>query len=318
MKNTNISSANINAKEDSNMKKATIYNAIKTTINNALGSENSTLEDLRIAIENKSIAISELYKTECFLYAKKAVNRCEHNDVLCNAYNLTYHDLAVEITLHLMKKFDYLVKAYYSNHLKYINDEKKIIGKFSALVSLMVENKLKDMYKSISTEQDYEIINNETGEIEKHHGKGLKKTIMTVSLDQNNSDDEDDNLSLSNTIVSTEPNAEDRIISRSNILSMVRCLFDSPIELMAFMAKHSGISSTSMVEMFETSSATNMMSEIAFAFATAYDIPEIMNIASLYTNEQLTYSGSMPLKKVYDNARSSSNTKIKKYIMENK
>lgn len=315
MKNTNISSANINTKEDDNMKKATIYNAIKTTINNAIGSENSSLDSLKMAIDNKEIVISELYKTECFLYAKKAVTHCEHNDVLCNAYNLTYHDLAVEITLHLMKKFDYLVKAYYSNHLEY-NNEKKIIGKFSALVSLMVKNKLKDMYKPISTDQDYETTNIETGEIEQHHGKGLKKTIMTVSLDQNNSDDEDDNLSLSNTIVSTEPNAEDRLISRTNILSMVRCLFDSPIELMAFIAKHSGISSTYIVEMLESSSVTDMMSEIAIAFATEYDIPEIMNIASLYTEEQLTYSGSMSLKKVYDFARSSSNAKIKKYIME--
>jgi len=318
MKNTNIAPANINTKEDCNMKKATIYNAIKTTINNAMGSENSTLEDLRIAIENKSIAISEIYKTECFLYAQKAINHCEHNDVLCNAYNLTYHDVAVEIMLHLMKQFDYLVNAYYLNHLEYTNNEKKIIGKFSGLVSMIVKNKLTDMYKPISTEQEYETINNETGEVEKHHGKGLKKTIMTISLDQNNSDDVGDNLSLSNTVVSTEPNAEERLISRANILSMVRCLFDSPIELMAFMAKHSGISSTYMVEMLKSSSVTDMMYEIALAFATEYDVPEIMNIASLYTEDQLTYTGSMPLKKVYDNARSTSNTKIKKYILENK
>lgn len=294
------------------MKKATIFNAVKTIINNVIDSENSTLEDLRIAIENKSIESSDLYKTECYLYAQKAVKPSTYNDTLCRAYSYTYEDLVMVITVQLMDKFNYLLNKFYDLHTQF-NDEQIIIAKFSAIVASIPGSKLADMYRHISKEQDYETTDSE-GKKEIKRGKGLKAT--TVSLDHNNADDNDENLSLENNLASPEPTAEERIISRANILSMVRCLFDSPIELMTFMAKHSGISSTAMVDMLETSSVTDVFSEIAYSFATEYDIPEIIDTVSLFTEEQLTYSGSMSLKKVYDNARSTSNAKVKNYIKE--
>ncbi len=294
---------------ENNMEKATIFYALQSTISNEIYSKNTTPEDLKIALKNKAFKSSDLYQTECYLYAQKVIKPSAYNDTLCEAYSYTYEDLVMHVTIKLIEKFDYLVKKYFDLHTQFDN-EQDISKNFSGIVARIPETTLKDMFKHISEEKDYKTVDSE-GKAATKHGRCLKFT--TVSLDQNNADDDDENLSLGNCIESTEPTAEERIIKRDTIKSLITCLLDSPIELTAFLAKYCGFSSTSMISLLETSSATCMCSKIAHSFAEEFDFPEIIDIISSFTEEQLTYSGSMSLKRVYDNARYTSTAKVRKY-----
>ncbi len=318
MKKTNLS--NINSKSyESNESTFTIYNAIKNTIENTLNCRCFCLDELKLAIDNNLICVSENYQTECFLYAKKVLSRTNnYYDTLNRAYSFSSYkneDLVSEMALHLMGKFKYLINKYYDLHTQY-KDENIIARKFSAIVSTIIPSALNDMYKKISETQAYTEKNPETGVIEAKHGKGLK--LLTISLEQNNTNDEEDTLSLGDLLTSNAPSPEDKYISRSNILNELSVLTDNPIELMCFLAKHIGISSDEMIAWHKATSYRKMLSKLAASFGNTYDVPDVLKLVSRYTEEELTYKGKMDLKKVFDNARSSSNAKVKKYVLSHK
>lgn len=301
------------------MKNATIYYVVKNAISNSINfNAESYLDELKAAINNHSIHPTTEYWVEAQKYAKIVLKSTEKTAVLNAAYGYTNdgknEDLISDATIRLSKRFDYLLKKFYE-HTCNSKSEEEVIKKFSGAVALIIPSLMTEMWRNVSTEQKYDEIDKLTGKKTSKTGKGLRKTHLTVSIDQNNAPDSDEEITLADSLVSNDIATDERLFSRDAIMDYITPLVNSPRELLGFMCVVLDISADEIISMSSDMTMTEIFTEVCSRFSNQYDIPAIMYLAKRYNENELTYTGVMEQKKQLSNERSAGKTKVKKYIL---
>lgn len=300
-------------------KNATIYYAVKNAITNSIDiTSDNYLEKLKTAMKEHSIQPTDEYWIEAQKYAKKVLVSTEKTVSLNTAYgyinNGKNEDLISEATMRLIEKFDYLLEKFYTLTCNSISEE-ETIRKFNGIVSCIIPCFLKDMWRRVSNEQEYTETDQITGTTTTKMGKGLHKTLLTTSIDQNNAANSDEEVTLANTLVSTDITAEEKMSSREAIMNYLTPLLHSPRELLGFMCVALDISTKEIIEMTSNMTYSEIFTEVCTMFAKQYDIPAIMYLAKRYQAKDLSYTGVMEPKKQLYNERSFGKTKVKNYIL---
>lgn len=316
MNNAIISSISTNSKEDTSMKNATVYYATRNAVNNFINPDSPNyISELNDAVKNNTIPVTDEYWIECQKYARKCLAKTpsEKLSTLKTAYGYEYDDLVDECTIRLFNRFQYLVGKFFET----LNcSPEDAIKRFNGAVALIIPSFLTEMWRKVSSEQEYEETDTLTAQKTKKRGKGLHKTLLTTSIDQNNSSDSDEDVTLLNTLISNEPSAEAKLISRESIMNYISVIADSPRELLGFMCVMLDISADDIIDMMsEGMSMTYIFSQVCSRFSAQFDIPSLMYLAERFTEESLTYSGVMSQKKQLSNERSSGKKKVKQYIL---
>ena len=317
--NTSLTTNSLISKEDTTMKNATIYYAVKNAISNSINLTSSTyLNELKTAIENNSINPTTEYWIEAQKYAKKVIKSTEKTVALNTAYGYINdgknEDLINDATIRLINRFEYLLKKFYE-HTCNSKSEEETIKRFNGAVALIIPSLLMDMWRRVSDEQEYTDTNTLTGETTTKVGKGLHKTLLTTSINQNNANDSDEELTLADSLVSNDISAEEKLFSREAIMDYITPLVDSPREFLGFMCVVLNVSADEIIAMSSNMTMTEIFTNVCSMFSKQYDIPAIMYLSKRYKESDLTYIGAMSHKKQLSNERSSGKTKVKKYIL---
>lgn len=326
MNNTNMSTITMVLKKDTSMDNATIYYAVKDAINNYIinnhidPDSDNYISELKNAIDNKLIKVTDTYFIESQKYVKKCLSKIHHDRIsaLNNAYgyenNNKNEDLISIGTLQLYQRFHYLVKKFFE-HTVNSESEEETIKKFNGAVALIIPSMLTDMFRKVSSTQTYEDVNPLTGEKITKSGRGVHPTVSTISIDKNNSTEADEEITIGDSLISSEVSQEQRLISRESIIDYLTPIINSPRELLGFMCVYLDISADEIINMMSKKiSMSNIFTKVCKRFSIQYDVPEIMYLTKQFSENDLTYSGKMEIKKQLSNERSLAKNKVKRYI----
>ena len=165
----------------------------------------------------------------------------------------------------------------------------------------------------MSEEKDFEDLNIENEKPELKHGRSLKSTVTCASLNQNNSTDEDECITLADTLVSNTLSPEDSYNASNRILDYLSPIINNALELKNYFCRYNGVSTDELLAMEKKMTRVEVFKKLKSDFSLAFNV----NLDDLMFSEQeLTYSGQRTLHKAYDDYRSSSDKKVKKYIMD--
>lgn len=307
-------------------KNATLYYAIKNAISNVISPNNDNyIFELKTAINSHTIPITEDFWIESHKYATKVISKYPEKVSTLN-FALGYvndgrnEDLILDATVRLCQRYDYLLGKFLEHTIN-CESEEETIKKFNGVVALIIPSLLTDLYRRVSENQEYiyEDVDILTSKKTKKTGNGLgiRKTLLTTSIDKNNSSNTDDEVTLKDTLISKEISAEERLISRENIMEYLTPIVNSPRELLAFMSIALDISADDILNMkYEGMKMIDIFTEVCSRFSIQYDLPILTSITNSFTTDSLIYSGTMYEKKQLSQERYSAKQKVKKYILD--
>lgn len=229
----------------------------------------------------------------------------------------TNDDLIEDAILKFGTRYPYFVQKFNTiNAGEKTRTEK--IAEFNRIVSTTIPTMLSDAWRRISEETEYTEVDSDGNTCTKT-GKGVRQTHSAISLfaNQNRSTDHvEDEIALIDCIPASGIDLLKDLESSDFILNCISQLKDCPRQMMGFMAMHSDVSSNDILGMLQNGNSSQVIFHtILTLFAFQYQCPELLaRFKNSYSESQLTYSGSMNLKKVLDKERSQGKKKIKTYI----
>ena len=180
---------------------------------------------------------------------------------------------------------------------------------------------LGDEWRKISEDVEYTDLDTKGNRIKKQ-GKGLRGTHSSHSLFSNqnkSSNGSEDEVTLIECLSSSRIDTENKIESSDFIADLISQLSEVPRQMLGFMAMYSSISSNDILKMLHNGKSNRtIFNYILESFSIEYDCPELLSMfKNRYSESELTYNGSMNMKKVLDNERSWGKKKVKTYVENN-
>lgn len=232
----------------------------------------------------------------------------------------TNDDLIQDAILKFVSRYSYFVSKFNEINSSTNSQEEKA-AEFNRIVSTTIPSMLADSWRKISEETEYEDYDFEGNKITKV-GKGLRGTHSSISLfsNQNKSaNGSEDEVSLVDRIATSGISALEMVESSDFIKDCINQLIEVPRQMQGFMAMYSDISSNDILKMIKNGNSNKtIFNYILKLFSLQYECPELLALfTDCYPESQLTYTGSMDMKKVLDNERSFGKKKVKSFIEEN-
>lgn len=232
----------------------------------------------------------------------------------------TNDDLIQDAIVKFVSKYSYFVSKFNEINSSTNSQEEKAT-EFNRIVSTTIYSYLADLWRKISEETEYEDYDSEGNKITKV-GKGLRGTHSSISLfsNQNKSaNGPEDEVALVDCIAASGISALEMVESSDFIKDCISQLIEVPRQMQGFMAIYTNFSSNDILRMIKNGSSNkNIFNYILNLFSFQYECPELLDLfTDRYSESQLTYTGSMDMKKVLDNERSFGKKKVKSFIEKN-
>lgn len=299
------------------MKNTTIYEALKasaTTKYDVLGNEYFEISPYSLPSTEFDMAAKQ--------YAERILKPMVSSGktAMLNAamaYDSNNEDLIQDAIVKFISRFDYFISTFNKINSVVGSQEQKA-AEFNRIVSTTIPTMLSDQWRKVSEEVEYTEYDFEGNKIVKV-GKGLRGTHSALSLfsNQNKSaDGTDDEVSLIDCVASSKISALDLIESSDFITECIVQLTNAPRQMLGFFAKYSGLSSNDIIGMLDSGNSNrDIFNYVLELYSIQYECPYLLDMfRNRYSESELTYSGTMQLKKVLDNERSLGNKKISSYI----
>lgn len=232
----------------------------------------------------------------------------------------TNDDLIQDTVLKIASRYGYFVSKFNEINSGTSTPEERF-SEFNRIISTTIPTMLGDKWRKISEDVEYTDFDSE-GNIIKKQGKGLRGTHSPLSLfsNQNKSaDGSEDEVTLIECISASGISVLKKIESSDFIAECVSQLIESPRQMQGFMAMYSGVSSNDILNMIDDGKSNRFIfNYVLELFSIEYECSKLVSMfKDRYSESELTYNGSMNMKKVLDNERSWGKKKVKAYIEKN-
>lgn len=303
------------------MKNETIYTALKASATTKIDTfGNEYLEISTGSSPTHAYWIAAKHYAERTLKPMISTGKTSMLNVGMGYDATTNDDLIQDAILKFASRYNYFVSKFNELNSTSSSQEDKA-SEFNRIVSTTIPSMLADSWRKISEETEYEDYDSEGNRITKV-GKGLRGTHSSISLfsNQNKSaNGSEDEVALVDCVAASDISALKMIESSDFIKDCLNQLIEVPRQMQGFMAMYSDISSNDILKMIKNGNSNkNIFNYILKLFSLQYECPELLSMfMDHYSESQLTYTGSMDMKKVLDNERSFGKKKVKSFIEKN-
>ena len=304
------------------MKNTTIYSALEAIASTKQDEFGNTYLEI-----SSSISPSPSYWLAAKQYAEKTLKPmlATGKTTMLNAgmgYDATTNDdLIQDAILKFVTRYSYFVSKFNEINSSSISTPEEKVSEFNRIISTTIPSMLSDEWRKISEDVEYTDLDAKGNRIKKQ-GKGLRGTHSSHSLFSNqnkSSNGVEDEVTLIVFLSSSRIGIENKIESSDFIADLISQLSEVPRQMLGFMAMYSSISSNDILKMLHNGKSNRtIFNYILESFSIEYDCPELLSMfKNRYSESELTYNGSMNMKKVLDNERSWGKKKVKTYIENN-
>lgn len=304
------------------MKSTTIYSALEamaTTKQDAFG--NTYLEISSSVSPSLSYWLAAKQYAEKTLKPMLATGKTTMLNVGMGYDATTNDDLIQDAILKFGTRYSYFVSKFNEINSSNISTPEEKVSEFNRIISTTIPSMLGDEWRKISEDVEYTDLDTKGNRIKKQ-GKGLRGTHSSHSLFSNqnkSSNGSEDEVTLIECLSSSRIDTENKIESSDFIADLISQLSEVPRQMLGFMAMYSSISSNDILKMINNGKSNRaIFNYILESFSIEYDCPELLSMfKNRYSESELTYNGSMNMKKVLDNERSWGKKKVKTYVENN-
>ena len=304
------------------MKNTTIYSALEAIASTKQDEFGNTYLEI-----SSSISPSPSYWLAAKQHAEKTLKPmlATGKTTMLNAgmgYDATTNDdLIQDAILKFVTRYSYFVSKFNEINSSSISTPEEKVSEFNRIISTTIPSMLSDEWRKISEDVEYTDLDAKGNRIKKQ-GKGLRGTHSSHSLFSNqnkSSNGVEDEVTLIEFLSSSRIGIENKIESSDFIADLISQLSEVPRQMLGFMAMYSSISSNDILKMLHNGKSNRtIFNYILESFSIEYDCPELLSMfKNRYSESELTYNGSMNMKKVLDNERSWGKKKVKTYIENN-